>query len=235
MAGTMDVAVPAYFYPLEAPELWRRLTEHAARLRFVVVNPGSGVGAGTDPAYLAVIARLRTAGVRTIGYVDTDYGARSAAAVTAEAIAWRERYGVDGLFLDQVAAGLEHLSAFEDEVARLRAEQVRFIVANHGCYPHPRYLDLINVAVTFEGRWDAYRSLQVPAWARERPAERFCHLVYAVPRQVAGQPGDAVRDRHVGSACLTESRPPNPWDRLPTVLDRTSSRPERGRRPMMLR
>lgn len=217
--ASIGVAVPAYFHPLEDPGSWDRLVEQAGRLRYVVVNPGDGVGTGTEPAYVSVVGRLHAARARTVGYVDTAYGERPAAEVLAEVIAWRERYGVTGVFLDQAAAGLDQLSAYEDLVARLRAERVRFIVSNHGCYPHPGYLDLVNVGVTFEGSWVAYRSLEVPDWATGRPAQRFCHLVYGVPARVAGRPADVLRHRHVGSGCLTEAVPPNPWDRLPTVLD----------------
>lgn len=222
-AGARDIAVPAYVHPSVRPDLWQRMAEHAELLRFVVVNPHNGVGEAVDPAYLSAVGPLHAAGVRTVGYVDTAYGQRAPAEVVAEAVAYRERYGITGVFLDQASSDLAGVSTYERYLLGLRGSGVRFVVLNPGVHPHPAYCDLVNVTVTFEGDWGAYRDLEEPAWVRARAASRFAHLVYDVPGWVARNPQWAVRHHHARTACLSRGSLPNPWDRLPAGLGRRSA------------
>jgi hypothetical protein len=213
-----DVAVPAYFHPVVRPELWHQLAGAADAARFVVVNPASGPGEVLEPAYASVVSALHRGRVRTVGYVDTAYGERAPRDVVAESVAYRERYGITGVFLDQAATALADVSTYERYLLGLRTAGVRFVVLNPGAHPHPAYCDLVNVTVTFEGTWADYRTMREPEWVREKAASRFCHLVYAVPASVVGQAARVVADRHARSICLTEGQPPNPWDRLPAWL-----------------
>lgn len=215
----VDVAVPAYFHPSEHPELWRRLGKAADRVRFVVVNPSNGVGDRLDSAYHVPVLRLLDAGVRLTGYIDSGYGSRPVAEVVGEARTYRERYGITAVFLDQVAGTVAALDYYEPCVLALRAAGVRFLVLNPGAYPHPAYVDLANVTVSFEGQWTDYECSVPPPWATRVPARRFAHLVYGVPREVAERPDPVVRSRHAMTACLTGGSGANPWDRLPEVLE----------------
>jgi hypothetical protein len=216
---TVDHGVPAYFHPAESPELWTQLTLRSDAVRFVVVNPHNGPGAAEDPWYGGVVRRLRRAGIRTLGYVDTAYGKRPLADIVNEAVVYRDRYGLSGVFLDQGATSLPLVSVYEKYLLGLRASGMRFVVFNPGAFPHPAYVDLVNVTVTFEGDWKAYRRLRVPPWARAKPASRFCHLVYNVPPDMARKPARFSAAGHAQTMCLTEGKLPNPWDRLPTALD----------------
>lgn len=219
-AGGRDVAVPAYFHPASRPDLWERLAEDADRLRFVVVNPHNGVGDDVDPAYLPVVDRLHRARVRTVGYIDTDYGARAPADVVAEAVQYQQRYGISGVFLDQSTSDLAGVSIYERYLVALRGSGARFVVLNPGVHPHPAYCDLVNVTVTFEGDWGTYRDLVEPDWVRQRSPSRFAHLVHGVPGWVARNHEWAVRDHHARTACLSKGTGANPWDRLPAGLTR---------------
>jgi hypothetical protein len=213
-----DVAVPAYFHPVVRPELWHQLTGLADRLRFVVVNPASGPGEVADPTYAPVVTALHRARVRTVGYVDTAYGERSPAEVVAEAVLYRDRYGINGVFLDQATTALAGVSTYERYLLGLRASGMRFVVLNPGAHPHPAYCDMVNVTVTFEGTWSDYLAMQEPDWVRSRVPSRFSHLVYGTPGSAARQVDRVLRDRHAQTVCLTSGEQPNPWDRLPLWL-----------------
>ena len=214
-----DVAVPAYFHPVVWPDLWERMQGLAAELRFVVVNPHNGVGDGTDSTYAGAVAGLVRAGVRTVGYVDTAYGERDPADVVAEAGLYRERYGIDGVFLDQASNDLAGVSTYERYLLGLRTSGVRFVVLNPGVHPHPAYVEKANVTVTFEGPFDDYVQLEEPGWVRERPASRFCHLVHGLHGPAdARRARSLVARRHARTVCLTEGSGDNPWDRLPIGL-----------------
>jgi hypothetical protein len=216
--GGRRLAVPAYVHPSVDPQLWVRLARSAADLRFVVVNVNSGPGEQLDPAYPEVIERLRAARVRMVGYVDTDYGRRSVNDVAAQARTWVTRYGVRGVFLDQVAADLTHLEYYAACALASRAAGAQFVVANPGMNCHPGYADLANVTVTFEGSWSDYARYQPSQAVLAQPVDRFCHLVYDVPASRLGDGAHWAAARHAGSAFFTDGSGSNPWDRLPQPL-----------------
>jgi hypothetical protein len=226
------LAVPAYVHPSVDPDVWIRLAEAAADLRFVIVNVDSGPGQDVDPAYPGVVERLRAAGARMVGYVDTDYGRVGVADIAAQARLWVTRYGVRGVFLDQVAADFAHLEYYAACALAARAAGAQFVVMNPGTNCHPAYAEIANVTVTFEGTWQDYLHYRPTAAIKALPAQRFCHLVHEVPTgRLAG--GAAMpRGRHAGSALFTDGAGSNPWDRLPQAfVEACASVDGSGRRP----
>ena len=217
-AAPLDLAVPAYVHPLEDPAAWERLTHLGGLLRFVVVNVHDGPGARDDDSYHAVVRALHGAGVRTVGYVDTDYGRRDPAAVLRDVRAWRDRYRVGGIFFDQVATGLDQLDDYAQLALAARAAGADYLVLNPGALPHPGYVDIANVTVTFEGSWKDYRRLEDPAWVQDLPAARFAHLVHAVPAGALQAAVARARRHHVRTIFATTGSGSNPWDRVPEEL-----------------
>ncbi|GAA3370581.1 hypothetical protein GCM10020367_17770 [Streptomyces sannanensis] len=202
--------VPFYEHPDVRPEAWAAVLAAAPRLYGVVLNPADGPGAVPDPGFATVAERLRTAGVRVLGYTDTGYGRRPHGAVVADLLRHRDWYGADGAFLDQVAAGPGLLPHYRRLAVAARAAGAATLVLNHGVHPHPGYAGLAEVLVTFEGTWDAYRSIVVPRWTTAHPPNRFCHLVYAAPP-----------DAHVATPvhCAVPGDAPHPWGTLPHTLE----------------
>jgi hypothetical protein len=216
--ASMGLVVPAYFHPAVAPTVWQHLVRLASRLRLVIVNVHNGPGADLDPCYPPVIEALREAGVRMAGYVDTDYGRRSPAEITEEVDTWLRRYGVDGVFMDQVSPGLADLDHYAQCVLATRSAGARFVALNPGTHPHPGYADLANLTVTFEGPWSGYRSLPIPGWVTQYPSSRFVHLVHSVPVDVIPVALDLAARRHARGVFLTYSQGANPWDHVPALL-----------------
>jgi hypothetical protein len=220
----VDLAVPAYAHPAVDPDLWERLAQASGVVRFVVVNVHSGPGELLDPAYPAVIERLRDARIRMVGYVDTDYGRRPVQDVVADARTWVLRYGVHGVFLDQASGDLEQLEYYAACALGARACGAQFVVLNPGADCHPGYADIANVTVTFEGRWADYWRYRPAAWTRLLPASRFCHLVYDAPAERLALGPALARQRHASTAFFTSGTGANPWDRLPDPLVRAVAR-----------
>ncbi|MDQ1011249.1 hypothetical protein QFZ82_005734 [Streptomyces sp. V4I23] len=208
--------VPYYEHPADRPAAWDAVVAAAPRLYGVVLNPASGPGAAPDAEFAAVAARLRDAGVRVVGYVDTDYGRRPHAAVLADLLRHRDWYATDGVFLDQVASGPEALPHYGRIAVAARAAGATTVVLNHGVHPDPAYAELADLLVTFEGPWDAYRTAGVPSWTSTHPPERFCHLVYAAPP-----------DARAGAAihCVVPGTGAHPWGTLPHALAPCAYRP----------
>jgi hypothetical protein len=202
--------VPYYEHPAEQPDAWDALVAAAPRIYGVVLNPADGPGDAPDPAFAVVAERLRAAGVRVLGYADTDYARRPHAAVVRDLLRHRDWYGSDGAFLDQASADLDALPHYRRLAVAARAAGAGTLVLNHGVHPDPAYAELADLLVTFEGPWDTYRSTAVPLWTAAHPPERFCHLVYAAP-------SDARATAAVH--CLVPGAGAHPWGTLPHSLE----------------
>jgi hypothetical protein len=218
----VDLGVPAYFHPSVDPEAWERLGAAGRTVRFVVVNVHNGPGAVIDPAYPAVLATLRAAGVRVVGYVDTDYGRRSVADVVDEAALWVARYGVRGVFFDQVLGDFESLQHYAACTLGARAAGAQFVVINPGSDCDRGYSDVANVIGSFEGSWLSYLGYLPQPWMTAMPAHRFCHLVHDVPHRAVRRSLHLAATRHAGTAFFSTGRGTNPWDRFPRQLARAA-------------
>ncbi|MFE5486565.1 spherulation-specific family 4 protein [Streptomyces sp. NPDC056527] len=199
-----SLLVPFYEHPAERPDAWDAVIEAAPSLYGVVLNPASGAGQRRDPAFAAVAERLRAAGARVLGYVDTAYGRRPHGEVVADLLRHRDWYGADGAFLDQVPTAPEALDHFRRIGVAARAAGARTLVLNHGAHPDPGYAALADLLVTFEGPWDSYRALDLPV------ADHYCHLVYAAPREAL--PTTRVH-------CAVPGAGAHPWGTLPHALE----------------
>lgn len=208
------IGVPAYGYPTEAETMWADL----AALRgdtIVVLNPASGPGTAIDPIYVASLEPLRAAGTAIYGYVDVDYGRRSAATVLSEAARYTRWYGPSGIFLDQVPSHPDQVDYLIGLADDLRAQGFR-VALNPG-QPEfdPILLAHADHIVNFEGSADQYAATRFPGWAANHPSA-FWHLVYDVDGRDAMESA-LKRAARTGAATVfvTDRSMPNPWDGLP--------------------
>ncbi|MET8574009.1 spherulation-specific family 4 protein [Streptomyces sp. NPDC005012] len=215
----MTLLIPLYVHPAEDPGAWHRLIASADRAYGVVLNPASGPGPAPDPAFTTAAEALRAAGVRLLGYVDTDYGTRDRADAVDDMRRYREWYGADGCFLDQVTTAPEGLADCRRLVRAVRRCGARTVVLNPGAHPAPGYVRLADLTVTFEGPWSTYVSaFSRPSWAARRSPGPLCHLVYGVPEALVPL---AVRTAHRRGAAVcgpVTGEPPNPWAALTPAL-----------------
>ncbi|WP_330241169.1 spherulation-specific family 4 protein [Streptomyces sp. NBC_00525] len=215
----MSLLIPLYVHPAVDPDAWHRLIEAADRTYAVVLNPADGPGDAPDPAFVSAADALRGAGARLLGYVDTDYGLRSAADVMADAARHREWYGTDGCFLDQVSASGDALPGYRKLVRALRRRGASSVVLNHGVHPAPGYAKIADLLVTFEGPWSSYVSaFSRPDWTARCSPDRLCHLVYDVPEALAPLAVRTARERGAAVSGPVTGELPNPWAGLTPVL-----------------
>ncbi|GGY52443.1 spherulation-specific family 4 protein [Streptomyces djakartensis] len=143
--------VPYYEHPSVRPAEWDAIVAAAPRLYGVVLNPAGGPGDRPDGAFAEVAARLRSAGGRILGYVDTDHGRRATTDVVRDLTRHRDWYGTDGAFLDQVPSGRESFEYYQRLAVAAWGVGCGTLVLNHGTAPHPCYARVADVLVTFEG------------------------------------------------------------------------------------
>jgi len=212
--------VPLYAYPGTEPEAWARVAANAGALAGLVLNPHSGPGSAVEPEFAAAAERLRAAGVPLFGYVDTAYGCRQHREVVADIERHRDWYDVDGVFLDQVGSGPELLPHYRRLAVAARSLDAARVALNPGVHPHPGFAEAADLLITFEGSWEQYRELRIPAWTAGFPAQRFGHLVHGTPVDRCAAVPDMARRRHAAVSYATPGSGPNPWGVLMPQLSR---------------
>ncbi|MFI7409096.1 spherulation-specific family 4 protein [Streptomyces sp. NPDC049627] len=232
------LGIPGYAHPLLAPTEWGELTRPGTPVHWVALNIANGPGTRPDPHCLQTAERLRAAGVRILGRLDTArlgtahlgtaHGARAFGEVISEAHRYLDWYRVDGFLLDRCPTDRAALSEIRRTAGTLRALRDKaHIVLGHGTHPHPGYAECGDQLVTFRGSWSDYRWSQVAEWTADYPPDRFCHFVHGVP---LGHLDEALRiARWQGAATIwftdrTDHGRTDPWETMPGYWDEIVSR-----------
>lgn len=213
-ATCQKMFIPAYFYP---GPLWTQATAGAPTVGFMIMNPASGPGTSQNLDYVTAVNNARAAGVQVIGYVHTSYGVRDTVVVKSEIDAYKAWYGVDGIFLDEVASDAALIPYYQDLANYIRATSGVFVALNPGTIPAEGYMTVGDTVVVFEGTYSTYKTWSAPSWAFNYPASKFTHLVHAVSGSTAMR--NAVKwsqQRRAGNVYVTNDVLPNPWDILPS-------------------
>jgi hypothetical protein len=212
-----QLIVPAYFHPATHPAEWAWLAERAAQVRLIVLNLANGPGTAPDAAVLPALDRLRSSGVAVAGYVDTNYGQRSARDALADLERYLDWYEVTGVFFDRAAVASDEVSRYSDLTLQARKMGAHVVAFNHGAHPIEAYAEHADLLGTFEGPWRAYLELAVPRWTRSRLAGQFFHLLHSVPTESFSDAFWLAARRNAGCAYVTDRGGANPWDGLPAA------------------
>ncbi|MEO6713454.1 MAG: spherulation-specific family 4 protein [Mycobacteriales bacterium] len=209
------LGIPAYFYPWPGDLSWLSLQSVPAGA-IVVIDPANGPGATADPNYQRALVAVRRAGAVIFGYVDSAYGKRSTRSLVAQARNYRSWYGVDAIFIDQIAGTADDLTYSRRISRAFRAEG--FGIAMNPGQPviDASYFDLADHVVVFEGCLADYLVQDFPHWIAQRNSDQVWHLVYAVG--TAADYATAARlaaRRGAGVFFANDGALPNAWDRLP--------------------
>lgn len=181
---------------------------------FAIANTANGPGKAIDSAYAQVTQAARIANIRLAGYVDVAFGDRLVQA-RHDAQAWRTLYDLDAIMFDRVPSDVHHYAAINSMILPLRRSGLQ-VIANFG---HP-YLDpcwraTADILGVFEGHYDSYRSIQIPAWMHALSPTRLWHLVYGVTAIDLDHVVDLASESNAGILYATSGDLPNPWASLP--------------------
>jgi hypothetical protein len=222
-AAATSVLVPAYFYP-DGPGLddWEKLAASARSITIeAILNPNTGPGKFPNPAYVAVVDRLRRDGGGVLGYVHTSYTKRPIAAVEQDIRDYLKFYNVSGFFIDEMANTLPAIGYYESIYRFIKQLNPEFkVVGNPGTpYTLEPYLHAADTLVIFEGSAAAYASYKplVPApWVANYPPSRFANIIYGVRNEQAiREVLTRARQTNAGAVYITSDALPNPYRRLP--------------------
>jgi hypothetical protein len=169
MAAT--IIIPAYAHPSAHPDahttgtgMWTTIATTAppAGFGYVICDiSGTGPGTSVDTDYVRAVAAARDIGWTVIGYVDTDYTARTPATVMTEMDNWASLYGITGIFFDRAANQPVHLDYYAHLTAYARdAHEADFVCLNMGDAPDPGYLSstVCDAVIVFEANRSVFES-----------------------------------------------------------------------------
>lgn len=210
------IAIPAYFYP---GATWTTATNSAPRVNVMIMNPNSGPGLFQDLQYVQAVKTAQAAGIKVLGYVASAYGnqaIRPLQNVKGEIDKYKNWYGVDGIFVDEVASSVQLAPHYQQIADHIRSSKGGFVMLNPGIVPATSYVNMADSTVVFEGSYTTYLKWTMPSWLSNYPSGKITHLVYATS---AAQMPNAVKlgvARNAGQLFVTNDTLNNPWDTLPS-------------------
>ena len=225
-ADPLEILVPAYFYPGGNGLLyWNELIKSARRAPIIVIlNPSSGPGHSLDANYKKVSSRARSAGVRVLGYVSTNYAERAKDRVLHDILLYRDLYEVDGFFIDEMSNSAQGASQayYQGLYSFIKLLNERYlVVGNPGTNTHDRDRGarFADALVTHENHGRSAHAVLTKVQTGQRtPSYRDALLAYEVePGIKFRQIFQAAIMRETSMIYLTDNlRSPNPWDTLPS-------------------
>jgi hypothetical protein len=204
-------AVPAYF---SDDANWTKIKLQTGGITYAVMNPDSGPGVASDPAWVARLATIGLTNPNIVGYVDTSYAARPLVDVQADIARYMQWYGVKSIFLDQTPYGCLTTSYYSAIATTIHANG-GIVIMNPGTLPLNCMIDIGDVIVSFENSLPHYLASTATNPVGYAP-QKFWHLIYAVPPERQREIEELARQRGAGYVYVTADDLPNPWSRVET-------------------
>ncbi len=208
--------IPLYVYPGSA---WTAIIQAKQANPSVpviaIINPNSGPGSASDPAYVSGIQQLQAAGIMVLGYDHTSYGARSVTDVEADAAHYNSWYHVNGLFFDEMAATTGYEGYYSTINAYAKSLGMTYTVGNPGTTLPSSYMGILNNLVIYEDSGLTATS-SLPSSYPGSSAGEFSVISYADPEPTTAQVQGIAAN--VGYVYFTDANLPNPYGALPSYL-----------------
>jgi hypothetical protein len=218
LAGTVHLIVPAYWDP---DDQWQQIIANAPTVGMIIFNPNSGPGTATKPGYAAAIAQAQNVGIKVLGYVSTQYGARAEADIDADVNGYYSLYSPSGIYFaegptadtcDTLQAEYQRLTA----LAQSHDPKAYLAIGTRFC---PTFITFSDLMVEFAETYSMYQSYTSPSWMPANSPGRFCHFVSEVPGADASQVLSRAIGLGAGWVFTTDGTAPNPWGALPSYFD----------------
>ena len=225
IALKVSTIVPLYLYPevVNGVHNWQPLINayknHSIDV-WAIVNTNSGPGSQLDSNYMSAINKLKEAGVKTLGYVRTNYGKQSISTVKSDINKWKSFYNPRGIFFDEMAntkssSLIKYYKDINDYAKGTKGFE--FTVGNPGIDTIPEYVNTVDTIMIYETDTGFPSNSSYSGWHDSYPKEKWGIFPFNLPNLEVAKILDAKK--HVGFIYLTNDKLPNPWDSLPPYLD----------------
>jgi len=214
------VIIPLY---MEPGATWDTLTviheRHPNVPIYAIINPEDGPGSSYDSLYADYINRLKSSGIKVLGYVYTSYGERPTQEVEADIQHHRDWYNVDGIFLDEMASD----SGYENYYQILKNYSYNlglgFVMGNPGIDTRPSYVGTVDAMIIYEST--GYPDTNyLKGWHLNYDRMNWGVLVLGVNYLDSAFVNTAIN--YVGYMYITHDTEVNgqdPWDELSVYLE----------------
>jgi hypothetical protein len=208
--------VPLYSYPGSDWNnlIWAKQANPNVPI-VAVVNPADGPGYYIDPNFVSGIDRLQSAGIVVLGYVWTDYTARSISSAEQDIATYKNWYGADGVYLDQMSNVPGQEGYYSTLTAYAKSLGMTMVVGNPGTSVPPGYIGTVTSIVVYEnsGAPSTSSLSQLEACGKNN----FAVVAYGVPDVNTAYLDTAAN--YVGYIYLTDGVFPNPYAPESSYLD----------------
>jgi len=239
-----SLIIPLYIYPSDIytntvyNNFIRLLKRHTLVNTCVVLNPGSGPGVGVDANYAVAVRRLNGAGAIVTGYINCVYGTRVLSEIYTDIDNWVTFYGANGLkgfFLDEAETNPSNYDYYKSIVSYVNSKGIKFTIANPGAQANRLFYDdkIFDVVIEFENSLAGTGFVNDDAlitWVENNSTGAFegSNADYYYKTRgflLHGQNSisytllDSITSNY-GWVYVTDDVMPNPWDTLPSYLDK---------------
>jgi hypothetical protein len=219
----LQALIPLYIYPqvVNGRSNWLPLVEAARKIPVVaIINPNSGPGGKPNTDYAQGLKLLQQGGVKTIGYVATNYGKRPINQVKADIDLYDAHFKVQGIFLDEGASDAQNLNYYAAIYRYVKSKkQLQQVIVNPGTQIDEAYFSkpVADQAVIFENFGREWPKYQPSNYLTKYDRQRFALMLHGVIEQTKMQNYiDLAVQRNIGYVYITNDADSNPWDSLPS-------------------
>ena len=245
-ASKASSIIPLYAYPISWVNGQRVLSANWAAviqaakdnpsvIPWAIINPDDGPGLASSPDtadYAEGIRALRSAGVKTLGYVRTGWAgqfgdvSRTLSVVKREIDAWPANFGagmVDGIFFDEGSnedgaspdRGYTRVQYYSELSRYAKSKGATLTVNNPGAPTQAAFIPTADVTVIYENKGFPAAS-DLKEMASIAPKSKLAVLVYGQSSApTTAQVANAKQ--YVGIMYTTNDTGINPWDDIPSV------------------
>jgi len=210
------ILVPLYIYPGAD---WTKLVtikkDNSDVEIVAIINPDNGAGSVRDSNYVNGIKALKSAGISVIGYVWTDYGARSISAAKAEINRYKTWYSVSGIFLDSMSNVPGHEGYYKTLTDYAKSKGLKNVIGNPGADTQQSYIGTVDTLNIYEGA-NVPDPSYFSGWHSDYGKKNFSFIAYGI----TNLDNEYIKEisQYVGLLYLTDDSSPNPFDSLPSYL-----------------
>lgn len=216
--------VALYMYPGSSGGThWQKVYDvkkaHSSVPIVAAINPSNGPGSYRDGNIANWVAKLRSAGVIVIGYTPDDYGTRPMWSLKADADKYRNWYGLDGLFIDEVSNKKGYESHYREITTYIKSIGMKMTLGNPGTDVPSSYIgtmDVINItegAGYFPISWLQYCiGCSGSGWHDDYDKRNFSYIRHATSWLDTTFVNNSAN--WVGLMYLTSDGGSNPWDTI---------------------
>ena len=178
----------------------------------MIVGPNNGPGTSPDPTYALYVAKAQAAGIVVLGYVYSSYATRAASAIETDISNFKSWYGVNGIFIDEMATNAS--GYYQTLTAYAHADGLTPVIGNPGA-DAPATAGTDSITFFEQQGYPTLAFLSAPAHTAV-PKSTWSYMAGAVPFD---QATILATLPYVGYIYATDSPEPECYCVLPTYFD----------------